>query len=127
VPVQATGYPEVAAKPPVTGSADREREGRGDERAVDAATARFQAVVRIVDVAEPDALSARRTVEERLQRAGFSRWWLVSLNRQVLPSGVPRQRQRLAQRTELRGTGAGILLAGAIAAWGLWLLWLLAG
>jgi hypothetical protein len=124
MPVQATGYPEVAEKPPVTESADREREG-GGERDADAATARFQALVQIVDVMEPDALSARRTVEERLQRAGFSRWWLVSLSRQALPTPGPRQ--RLARRTELRNTGGGMLLVGAIAAWVLWLLWLLAG
>jgi hypothetical protein len=114
----------VAETPSATESADRESEGRGGERDAGAAIARFQAVVRILDVMEPDALTAKRTVEERLQRAGFSRWWVVSLRRQALPTPAPRQVQGPARRTELRYSGGGMLLVGAIAAWVLWLLWL---
>ena len=69
---------------------------------------------------EPDALSAMRTVEGRLQRAGFSRWRLVSLQPQAISTPL---RQR-PQRPQVSYTGGGLLL-GAIVAWVLWLLWLL--
>jgi hypothetical protein len=116
----------VAETPSAAGSADRQSEGRGGARDAGAAGARFQAVVRILDVTEPDALTARRTVEERLQRAGFSRWWLVSLRRQAPPTAVLRQPQPSARRAELSYSGGGVLLVGALAAWVLWMLWLLA-
>jgi hypothetical protein len=87
--------------------------------------ARFQAVVRIVDVMEPDALTAKRTLEERLQRAGFDRWWLVSLRRQALPTQARRNKLRPARRPAGSYGGGGILLVGAIVAWLIWLLLLL--
>jgi hypothetical protein len=43
---------------------------------------RFEATVRILDVTEPDAPTAVRTVEERLHKAGFNRWQVVSLRPQ---------------------------------------------
>jgi hypothetical protein len=82
---------------------------------------RFQATVRILDVTEPDAPTAVRTVEERLHKAGFNRWQVVSLHPQdVYISG------RRPLRREMNHTGGPILL-GAILTWALWILWLIAG
>jgi hypothetical protein len=78
-------------------------------------------------VTEPDASSARRAVEERLLKAGFSRWWLVSLRRQALPVPVRRQLPRPVRQPEPSYTGGAMLLVGVLAAWALWVLWLLAG
>jgi hypothetical protein len=86
---------------------------------------RFQATVRILDVTEPDAPTAVRTVEERLHKAGFNRWQVVSLHPQAVPISAPRL-QRRAVRREVSHTGGAILLS-AIVAWALWLLWLIAG
>jgi hypothetical protein len=125
VPVQATEYKGVAETPSAAESPDRESERtvRGED--ADAQIARFQAVVRILDVMEPDAPSARRTVEERLLRAGFTRWRLVSLHPQDIPMPACRHPQRRARRPEVSYAGGGMLLVGTIVAWVLWLLWLL--
>ena len=81
---------------------------------------RFQATVRILDVTEPDAPTAVRTVEERLHQAGFNRWQLVSLHPQAVHiSG------RRPLRREVNHTGGAILL-GAMLALALWFLWLIA-
>jgi hypothetical protein len=74
---------------------------------------------------EPDAPSARRTVEERLLRAGFTRWRLVSLHPQDIPMPARRHPQRRARRPEVSYAGGGTLLVGTIVASVLWLLWLL--
>jgi hypothetical protein len=126
VPVQATEYKGVAETPSATENPDREGEGSAREKDAGAPRARFEAVVRILDVMEPDAPAARRTVEERLQRAGFNRWRLVSLRPQAIPMPLRRRPQRQALRPEVSYTGGGLLL-GAIVAWVLWLLWLLVG
>jgi hypothetical protein len=86
---------------------------------------RFQATVRILDVTEPDAPTAVRTVEERLHKAGFNRWQVVSLHPQAIPMPPRRRPQRRALRPEASYTGGGLLLA-AIVAWALWVLLLLA-
>lgn len=128
VPAQPTEDKGVAEAPSAAENSDRESERRGEERDAAAARARFHAIVRILDVMEPDAPSARRTVEKRLQRAGFTRWRLVSLHPQDIPMAARRHPPRRARRPELSySTGGGMLLVGAIAAWVLWLLWLLTG
>jgi sterol desaturase/sphingolipid hydroxylase (fatty acid hydroxylase superfamily) len=84
----------------------------------------FQATVRILDVTEPDAPTAVRTVEERLHKGGFNRWQVVSLHPQDVH--IPVQRlQRRAVRREVSGTGGAILL-GVILALALWFLLLIA-
>jgi hypothetical protein len=125
VPVQATEYKGVAETPSATESPDREGERSAREKDAGAPRARFQAIVRILDVMEPDAPTARRTVEERLQGAGFNRWRLVSLHPQTIPTPLRRRPQRRALRPEASYTGGGLLM-GAIVAWALWVLWLLA-
>jgi hypothetical protein len=79
----------------------------------------FQATVRILDVTEPDAPTAVRTVEERLHKAGFNRWQVVSLHPQDVHIS-----DRRPPRREMNHT-AGAILLGAILAWVLWLLWLI--
>ena len=124
---QATEYGEVVETTSAVQNSDceSERTARGED--ADAPMVRFQAVVRILDVTEPDAPSAKRAVEERLLKAGFSRWWLVSLRRQALPTPVRRQLLRPIRQPEPGYAGGGMLLVGALATWGLWILWLLAG
>lgn len=127
MPVQATEYKGVAETPSATENPDREGGGSAREKDAGAPRARFEAVVRILDVMEPDAATATRTVEERLQRAGFNRWRLVSLHPQAIPMPLRWRPQQRALRPEVSYTGGGMLLVGAIAAWVLWLLWLLVG
>jgi len=85
---------------------------------------RFQATVRILDVTGPDAPTAVRTVEERLHKAGFNRWQVVSLHPQAFPISA-RGLQRQAVRREVSYTG-GAMLAGVLFALALWLLLLMA-
>lgn len=73
---------------------------------------------------EPDAPTARRTVEERLRKSGFRRWQLVYLAEQG--SAVPMRRPGHPRRVP---TDSGFARAGrllAMLAWALWLLWLMA-
>jgi hypothetical protein len=86
---------------------------------------RFEARVQILDVTEPDAPTAVRTVEERLRNAGFNRWRVVSLRPQAVRISA-RPLQRRAVRREVSNTGRAILLATFVA-YALWLLWLIAG
>jgi hypothetical protein len=86
---------------------------------------RFQATVRILDVTEPDAPTAVRTVEERLHKAGFNRWQVVSLHPQAVRISARRPRRRTIRR-EMSHTDGAILL-GAILACALWFLWFMAG
>ncbi|MGH3053741.1 MAG: hypothetical protein ACRDL7_02030 [Gaiellaceae bacterium] len=86
--------------------------------------AHFEALVRLMDVAESDPPAARRAIEERLRGAGFSRWQVV----RVGPPGslAPRvQAPRRPMRTDVSYAGGGLLVA-AVVAWTLWFLWILA-
>jgi hypothetical protein len=84
--------------------------------------ARFDAVVRLLDVEEHDAWTARQALEERLRQAGFQRWQIVRLGlRESKPE--PRRRRR-AVRPETAGSG--LLLSGVVA-WVLWFLWVFSG
>lgn len=82
----------------------------------------FQATVRILDVSEPDAPAARRTVEERLQKSGFRRWQLVYLGEQSTRAVQRYSRRSAAAHAGF--SGGGMLLA-AILSWTLWILWLI--
>jgi hypothetical protein len=84
----------------------------------------FQATVRILDVTEPDAPTAVRTVEERLHKAGFNRCHVVSLHPQPIP--IPALRSAEASGASRSEHIGGALLLSAIVAWALWLLWLIA-
>jgi hypothetical protein len=86
---------------------------------------RFQATVQILDVTEPDASTAVRTVEERLQKAGFDRWHVVSLHPQAVRISTRRPRRRPSRRE--RSDGGAAILVGTVLALALWFLWLIAG
>lgn len=91
--------------------------------------ARFDATVRLFDLEEPDASTARRTIEERLQASGFTRWQIVSVGFQ----GVWTPPLRSSRRPSSMHTGdadaklGGRLMAALIVAWALWFVWVLAG
>ena len=86
---------------------------------------RFQATVRILDVTEPDAPTAVRSVEERLHKAGFNRWQLVSLHPETARVPARRPRRRTIRHEMSHADGA--ILLGAIVAFALWFLLLMAG
>lgn len=86
----------------------------------------FEVRVRLLDVDENDAWSARRTAEERLRAAGFKRWQVVSLRLQdarVAPMIRPASPVRRARRAE-SSLAAGLVLTAALA-WSLWFWWAL--
>jgi len=81
----------------------------------------FEVRVRLLDVDENDAWSARRSAEERLRAAGFKRWQIVSLRLQdaFAPATVPNRRRRRSSESSLAG---GLVLIAALA-WSLWFWW----
>jgi hypothetical protein len=87
----------------------------------------FEATVRLFDIVEPDPVTARRVLEERLRVAGFTRWQVLNLVKEgalvTPPAGRPRRIPRPPQPAFL---GARVLMIGVVI-WSLWLLWLLAG
>jgi hypothetical protein len=86
--------------------------------------AHFEATVRIFDVSESNASTARRVIEDRLRTAGFSRWKVARIA--VQGTMVPRaDLPRRVMRTDASYVGGGMLIA-AVVAWTLWFLWLLA-
>ncbi len=84
----------------------------------------FQATVRILDVMEPDAPTARRTVEQRLRKSGFRRWQLVYLAEQG--RAVPMRRLGRPRRVPADPRLTDALRLLAMLAWTLLLLWLVA-
>jgi len=87
----------------------------------------FEATIRVFDVVEPDLATARRTVEERMHSAGFTRWQVVRVVRDGAPVAPVRRppARRVRERTQNYLGGRALVLAAI--AWSLWLLWLLAG
>jgi hypothetical protein len=84
----------------------------------------FQATVRLLDLVEPDAGTVKRTVEERLRFAGFTRWQIV----RVLKEGAaPARVNRPLRAWRPPSYVGGKLLMAGVVAWSLWLLWLIAG
>ncbi len=85
--------------------------------------AHYRARVQIFDLVEADASRARRAIEQRLQRAGFTGWQFISLGCEdagvdVGPAiGFPHRPQR-----DQRGAA---FVAAAAGIWALWILWLL--
>jgi hypothetical protein len=86
----------------------------------------YEATVRVLDVEEPDASTAKRVIEERLRAAGFSRWQVVHLGLPGAVARTARRPQRLLTPIDANYAG-GALLVAAVVAWALWFLWLLAG
>ena len=85
----------------------------------------FEVRVRLLDVTEADAWSARQEVETRLRASGFRRWQIVSLRVQenALPRiGVVPPRRVMRKRRGEAGLGTGLLLA-AVLAWTLLFWW----
>lgn len=83
----------------------------------------FEVRVRLLDIDENDAWSARRAAEERLRAAGFKRWQIVGLRLQdALPSVAPVRVRRQRRRGE-SGLAVGLLFF-AILAWTLWFWWM---
>jgi hypothetical protein len=126
VPVPVTKHQGEADTPSAAENPDRKSEPRDRGEDTCPPTAGFQAIVQIFDVRETDASAARRTVEERLQRAGFGRWQLVSLYPHPVAMPARRHRQRRPTRRGVSYANGGLLLA-AIVAWALWFIWLLTG
>ena len=87
--------------------------------------AHFEATVRVFDVIESDATTARRALEERLRTSGFTRWQIVSIGLQGAISRPVTVRGRRPIRAQASYAGGGMLVA-AVVAWALWFLWLLA-
>jgi hypothetical protein len=87
--------------------------------------ARFEATVRVFDLVESDAPTARRTVEERLRAAGFDRWQVVNLELQ--PATPPMIRPRRRPTNIDASYAGGVLLAVTVLAWAIWFLWVLVG
>jgi len=93
--------------------------------------AQFEAEVRLQDLAEVDALTARRTVEDRLRNAGFQNWKIVRIG----PQKSARQgRAKALGRPAGKGlsnpradAGQGIWVVIAALAWAIWFVWLLGG
>jgi len=89
--------------------------------------AQFEATVRLFDVVETDGPAARRSVEERLRGAGFTRWQIVAIGAQGSMSSPARTRPPRRPARRETATYSGGLLVAAVVAWALWFLWLLAG
>ena len=84
----------------------------------------FEVRIRLLDVHENDAWSARQEVEERLRAAGFKRWQIVNLRLQDAaqpPRLLPRRRRGRRGESSLAG---GLIIAAALA-WSLWFWWTL--
>jgi hypothetical protein len=89
--------------------------------------ARFEAIVRLLDVDETDEWAARRAVEERLRAGGFPRWQVIRLG----PRGSTRPGRRPRPpgprpQADLSAAGGGLMLSGVVA-WILWFLWVFGG
>ncbi len=129
VAIRLAGYEEEGYHSPPKGDATAMQHfrGRGGGRGSEtrgAAMGQFQATVRILDVMEPDAPTARRTVEERLRKSGFRRWQLVYLAEQG--RAVPMRRLGHPRRVPADPRLADAFGLLAILAWALVLLWLVA-
>jgi hypothetical protein len=85
---------------------------------------KFEVRVRLLDVSENDAWTARQAVEERLRAAGFTRWQIASLR---LEDAAPPPRLAAARRRRRRGESslAGGLIITAALAWSFWFWWAL--
>jgi hypothetical protein len=85
----------------------------------------FEATVRVFDVIEPDGSAARRTVEQRLRSAGFTRVQVVKV---VLQPAITHAVRTARQPFPISSTyaGGGLLVVVSVA-WALWFLYLLAG
>ncbi len=90
----------------------------------------FEVRVRLFDVQEADAWSARQEVETRLRASGFRRWQIVGLRVQDAPVepriGVPRMVPPVGRVPRRRRGDAGLsaaLLLAAVLAWTLLFWW----
>lgn len=90
----------------------------------------FEVRVRLFDVQEADAWSARQEVETRLRASGFRRWQIVGLRVQDAPMpprvGVPRMATSGRPVSRRRRSDAGLsaaLLLAAVLAWTLLFWW----
>jgi hypothetical protein len=87
--------------------------------------ARFEAIVRVLDVEESDEWAARRSVEERLRAGGFTRWQVMRLGGRGSTARRRRPR-REPPRADWSTAGSGLMLSGLVA-WVLWFLWVFGG
>ena len=86
----------------------------------------FQATIRLLDVVEPDAATARRAIEEKLRIAGFARWQVLNVVQEGSVAVPTRKAARRVPRMQPSYLAGRALLVGAVL-WSLWLLWLLMG
>lgn len=86
---------------------------------------RFEALVRLIDLADDDPAKVRRHLDERLRAGGFTRWEIIA----VAPERSDRIRRHVRRRLQPQPPVAlsGVLLAATVILWSLWLLWLIAG
>ena len=95
--------------------------------------AQFEADIRLYDVAETDAVAARKAVDERLRAAGFRRWKIVKIGHQGAvqrPLGRTMPRGALYNNPSARAradAGQGAWVVVAALAWAIWFVWLLGG
>lgn len=95
--------------------------------------AQFEAEIRIQDLSEVDALTARRAMEDKLRAAGFQRWKVVRISPQrpsrkafkrPLTRPLPNGSAHMQARND---SGQGIWIVIAALAWAIWFVWLLGG
>lgn len=83
---------------------------------------KFEVRVRLLEISENDAWTARQAVEERLRAAGFRRWQIASLRLQdAAPAPRPVARGR-SRRSRESGIAGGLIIAAALA-WSFWFWW----
>jgi len=89
----------------------------------------FEVRVRLLDIDEHDAWSARQAAEERLRAAGFRRWQLVGIRLQDAPraavAAVAAQQKKQARKKRRSGESSlagGLVLVVALA-WSFWFWW----
>jgi hypothetical protein len=82
--------------------------------------ANYRAVVRFTDIPGPDVLTARRSLEERLQSSAIGNWRVVD----IVPEGIPASRRARARWRADRDIAAKLMLVGAVV-WAMWFFWVL--
>ncbi|MBI1816887.1 MAG: hypothetical protein HYR72_18055 [Deltaproteobacteria bacterium] len=83
----------------------------------------FRATVRFHDVPGPDVLTARKTLEERIQTSGLGHWRVVDI---VKEGATRRSANAAAARWRTDRDIAGKLMIMGAAVWAVWFFWILA-
>lgn len=81
---------------------------------------KYTSTIKLYDVTGPDAVGARKALEEKLQGADLGRWQIISITPDAPPLPVQRRSSRRIPPSRL----GPLFLIGAIA-WAIWFYWLL--